>query len=364
MKVAKLYSFNDIRIEDIPIPEIGPGDALIKTHACGICSGDVMPWYIEKKAPAVIGHEPTGEIVELGREVQSSEFRVRSKNINTLTQNSKLITPNFKIGDRVFTHHHAPCFTCRFCRRGDYVQCETWKNTKIIPGGISEYILIPRINLENDTLSLPDTLSYEDGTLIEPTACVVKALKRVGIRRGDTVLVIGLGIMGQLNVLLARKYGADRVIGADMIAFRLNKAKELGADEVIDVSKDNLTDALRNLTDGIMADVVVVGPNSADAMKQGIECAGAGGKVLFFTPAKPGERLTIEPNDLYFKDIDIVTSYSCGPTDTVDALEIIESGIVRAEKLVTHRFPIEKTAEAFRLTAEAKDSLKSVIVFE
>ena len=98
-------------------------------------------------------------------------------------------------------------------------------------------------------------------------------------------------------------------------------------------------------------------------MKQGIECAGAGGKVLFFTPAKPGERLTIEPNDLYFKDIDIVTSYSCGPTDTADALEIIESGIVSAEKLVTHRFPIEKTAEAFRLTAEAKDSLKSVIVF-
>ncbi|MBA3061330.1 MAG: sorbitol dehydrogenase, partial [Nitrospirae bacterium] len=198
MKVAKLYSFNDIRIEDIPIPEIGPGDALIKTHACGICSGDVMPWYIEKKAPVVIGHEPTGEIVAAGKDVTS-----------------------FKPGSRVFTHHHAPCFTCRLCRRGDYVQCETWKNTRIIPGGISEYILIPQINLENDTLSLPDTLSYEDGTLIEPTACVVKALKRVGIRRGDTVLVIGLGIMGQLNIILARKYGADRVIGADMIAFRL-----------------------------------------------------------------------------------------------------------------------------------------------
>ena len=181
-----------------------------------------MPWYIEKKAPVVIGHEPTGEIVELGREVQSSEFgpaplRARpgssSQNINSLTQNSKLITPNFKIGNRVFTHHHAPCFTCRLCRRGDYVQCETWKNTRIIPRGISEYILIPKINLENDTLLLPDTLSYEDGTLIEPTACVVKALKRVGIRRGDTVLVIGLGFMGQLNVLLARKYGAGRIIG-------------------------------------------------------------------------------------------------------------------------------------------------------
>jgi len=341
MKAAKLYSFNDIRIEDVPIPVIGPGDALIKTHACGICSGDVMPWYIEKKAPVVIGHEPTGEIVEAGEGVTS-----------------------FKPGDRVFTHHHAPCFTCRFCRRGDYVQCETWKNTRIIPGGISEYILIPRINLENDTLSLPDTLSYEDGVLIEPTACVVKALKRAGIRRGDTVLVIGLGFMGQLNVLLARKYGAGKIIGADMVQFRLEKAKESGADEVIDVSKNNLIEALKELTKGEMADVVIVGPNSSEAMKQGIECTGAGGMVLFFTPAKPGERLTIEPNDLYFKDINIVTSYSCGPTDTADALEIIESGIVRAEKLVTHRFPIEKTAGAFRLTAEAKDSLKSVIVFK
>ena len=341
MKAAKLYNFNDIRIEDIPIPEIGPGDALIRTHACGICSGDVMPWYIEKKAPLVIGHEPTGEIVETGEGITS-----------------------FKPGDRVFTHHHAPCFTCRFCRRGDYVQCETWKNTKIIPGGISEYILIPRINLENDTLSLPDTLSYEDGTLIEPTACVVKALKRAGIRRGDTVLVIGLGFMGQLNVLLARKYGAGKIIGADMVQFRLQKAKELGADEVIDVSKNNLIEALKELTNGEMADVVIVGPNSAEAMKQGIGSTGAGGKVLFFTPAKPDEKLILDPNELYFKDINIITSYSCGPTDTADALEIIESGIVSAEKLVTHRFPIEKTAEAFRLTAEAKDSFKSVIVFE
>jgi len=341
MKVARLYSFSDIRIEDIPVPEIGPKDALIKTKACGICSGDVMPWYIEKKAPLVLGHEPAGEVVEIGKDVAS-----------------------VKKGDRVFTHHHAPCFTCRFCRRGDYVQCETWRKTRIIPGGISEYILIPQTNLENDTLTLPESLSYEDGTLIEPTACVVKALKRAGIRRGDTVLVIGLGIMGQINILLARKYGAEKIIGADMVQFRLDKAREFGADGVIDVSKNNPIEALKGLTNGEMADVVIVGPNSSDAMRLGIECTGAGGKVLFFTPAKPGEKLIIDPNELYFKDINIITSYSCGPTDTADALELIEAGVVAAEKLVTHRFAIEKTAEAFRLTAEAKDSLKSVVVFE
>lgn len=341
MKIAKLYSFNDIRIEDMPVPRVGPREALLKTKASGICSGDVMPWYIEKKAPLVLGHEPSGEIVEVGKEVTS-----------------------FKPDDRVFVHHHAPCFICRYCRRGDYVQCETWKNTKIIPGGISEYILIPETNLENDTISLPDNLSYEDGTLIEPTACVVKALKRANVRRGDTVLIIGLGVMGQLHILLARTYGADKIIGADMVQFRLEKAQEFGADEVIDVSKDNLIDRLKEITDVAMADLVIVGPNNIDAMRQGISAVGAGGSVLFFTPAKPGEQLTIEPNDLYFRDINIINSYSCGPTDTADALELIEKGIVRAEKLITHRFTIEETAEAFRMTAEAKDSLKSVIVFD
>jgi len=341
LKVAKLYSFNDIRIEDVPIPEIGAGDALLKTKACGICSGDVMPWYIEKKAPLVPGHEPTGEIVEVGKGVTS-----------------------FNPGDRVFVHHHAPCFICRHCKRGDYVQCNTWKNTRIIPGGISEYILIPETNLENDTLILPDSLSYEDGTLIEPTACVVKALKRANIKRGDTVLIIGLGVMGQLNVLLSRKYGAGKIIGADMVGFRLEKAKEFGTDEVIDVSKNNLIDSLKKLTKGEMADIVIVGPNSIQAMKQGIASVGAGGSVLFFTPAKPDDQLIIEPNDLYFKDINLITSYSCGPTDTADALEIIEEGIVRAEMLVTHRFPLEKTSEAFRLTARAGDSLKVIITFD
>lgn len=340
MKVAKLYSFNDIRIEEIPIPKVGSDDALMKTAACGICSGDVMPWYIEKKAPVVPGHEPAGEIVEVGKGVSS-----------------------FKPGDRVFTHHHAPCFTCRPCKRGDYVLCDTWKKTRIIPGGVSEYILIPKINLENDTLTLSDSLSYEDGTLIEPTACVVKALKRADIKHGDIVLVIGLGVMGLLNVLLARRNGARRIIGADMVPFRLDKALELGADDIIDVAKDNLIESLASLTDGIMADLVIACPNSVDTMIQGIASAGAGGKVLFFTPAKPGESLTLQPNDLYFKDTNIITSYSCGPTDTADALEIIEEGIVRAEKLVTHRFPIEKTAEAFNLTAQAKDSLKSIVVF-
>lgn len=341
MKVAKLYSFNDIRLEDIPIPEVGPKDALLKTKASGICSGDVMPWYIEKKAPLVFGHEPSGELVEVGKDVTS-----------------------FRPGDRVFVHHHAPCFICRHCKRGDYVQCDTWRKTRIIPGGISEYILIPEINLENDTLNLPDSLSYEDGTFIEPLACVIKGLKRVRIKHGDIVLVIGLGFMGILNGIIAKRYGAGKVIGADIVPYRLDLALKLGLGDVIDVSKVSLKEALKEITGGEMAQIVIVGPNSVDAIRDGLSSIGEGGIILMFAPVKPDERLTIDPNELYFKDISLVTSYSCGPTDTAEALEIIKEGTVRAEKLVTHRFPLEKTAEAFRLTAEARDSLKSIIVFD
>jgi len=352
MKVAKLYSFKDIRIEDMPIPKIGKGDALVRVKACGICSGDIMPWYIEKKAPLVLGHEAVGEIVKLG----SSLVTPRPRSAKRGRRHS-----SFSVGDRIFFHHHAPCFKCRYCRNGDYVQCGTWRKSKIIPGGISEYALVPGINLKGDTLLLPDKISFEQATLIEPVACVVKALKRVKIRSGDTVFVIGLGVMGQLHIMLAKKYGASMVIGADRVPYRLKKAKDFGADKVIDVSRDKLVTGVSRATKGNMADVVVVGPGDVKAMSLGISCAGRGGRVLFFAPARPDDILKLQPNDIYFKDINIITSYSCGPDDTREALNLISEGAVD-NRLITHRFPMAKTQEAFKLTAKAKNSLKAIVV--
>jgi L-iditol 2-dehydrogenase len=341
MKVARLYSYNDIRIEEHPIPKIGPNEALVKTKACGICTGDVMKWYIEKKAPLVLGHEPVGEIIEMGEDVSY-----------------------FQMGDRVFLHHHAPCFLCNFCRRGDYVHCSTWKESKIIPGGISEYILVPEINLENDTLKIPDHISFEAATLIEPTACVVKSLKRSKIKQGDTILVLGLGVMGMLHIMIAKTMGAGKIIGADMVDYRLKKATEIGADNVIDVRGKDLIDEIRDLTEGNMAQTVIVGPGSVEAMSLGLSCVSAGGTVVFFAPASPGDMITIDPNDIYFKDISIVTSYSCGPTDTADALELIEGGVVDTDMLITHRFLIDDVARAYELTALAQESLKNIIAFD
>jgi L-iditol 2-dehydrogenase len=341
MKAAVAYDFNDIRIEEMPVPEVGPREALVKISACGICSGDVMPWYIRKKAPIVLGHEPAGTIVEIGNEVK-----------------------NFKIGDRVAMHHHAPCFTCRFCRRGDYVQCDTWRKTKIVPGGIAEYVKIPEENLNGDTLLLPSKVSMEDATLAEPTACVVKGFKRAGMRPGDIVLVQGLGTMGQLNILLARHYGAKMVIAADFQRFRCDYAVKMGADLVVDLTERDLSEAVREATDGLMADIVVVGPSSIKAMDDGIRCCGRGGTVLLFTPTPKEDSLVINPHDIYFNEVSLVPSYSCGPFDTREAIELIEMGVVTAEKIVTHRFPLEKTGEAFRVTAEAGDSIKTLVLMQ
>ena len=209
MKVARLYDSSDIRFEEEPIPHVGPGEALVKTRACGICSGDVMGWYMKKKAPLVFGHEPAGEVVAVGPGVN-----------------------DVRPGDRVFVHHHAPCFTCRACQRGEFVQCTTWRSSRIVPGGMAEYFLVPKENLSGDTLRLPDDLSFADGSLVEPTACVVKSLRKSGMQGGESVFIIGLGIMGQLHVALARQANAGQIIGTDFVAYRREKAQQLGAEHL------------------------------------------------------------------------------------------------------------------------------------
>jgi len=340
MKVARLYDSSDIRFEEEPIPQVGPGEALVRTRACGICSGDVMGWYMKKKAPLVFGHEPAGEVVAVGAGVT-----------------------DFKPGDRIFVHHHAPCFTCRACRRGQFVQCATWRASRIIPGGMAEYFLVPEENLSGDTLALPAELSFEAGSLVEPTACAVKSLRRSGLQPGDRVFVIGLGIMGQLHVALARHAGAEAVIAADFVPYRREKARELGADVVLDPAQGSVEEAVREQTGGEMAEVVIVGPGSVEAMELGIRCAAKGGTVVLFTASPPEATLALAPYHLYFNEIRLIPSYSCGPNDTREALRLIGEGVVSADKFVTHRFPFTDIHAAYQNAARAGDSLKTVVIF-
>jgi len=340
MKVARLYDSTDIRFEEEPVPQVGPGQALIKTKVCGICSGDVMGWYMKKKAPIVFGHEPAGEVVEVGAGVA-----------------------DFRPGDRVFVHHHAPCFTCRACQRGEFVQCPTWRSTRLVPGGMAEYFLVPQENLIGDTLQLPKNLSFADGSLIEPAACVVKSLRRARLQGGERIFIIGLGIMGQLHVALARRGGAEQILATDFVPYRREKALQLGADVVIDPSLGPVEEAVREHTHGDMAEIVIVGPGSIEAMELGLRCVARGGTVVLFTTSMPEAVLSVLPYQLYFNEISIVPSYSCGPNDTREALRHIRDGVVTAEKFITHRFPFAAIHDAYRNAAAAQDSIKTVVEF-
>ena len=344
MKAAKAFDYDDVRIVDLEIPEIGPKDALVKVVSCGICSGDVTPWYIKKKCPIVIGHEPVGTIEALGPEADS----------------------RFSVGDRVFIHHHAPCHQCRHCKRGFYSMCKTWRSTNLDPGGMAQYVRIPQTNLEHDTLILPDDMSFEQGALIEPIACVVKAFKRARFQAGDRVAILGLGFIGQVMVELARHMGAEVIVGSDFVPYRLELAKELGANAVFNPKGDSGTfpEFVASHTGGDGADLVLVGPAAPPAIQEGIKCAGAGSRVLMFMAPQPGVMMEVEPNELFFKEIDLISSYSCGPDDTRETLSLIRQGAFSVDKLITHRFPLNQALEACRLTAAKGDSLKVLVDVE
>ena len=338
MRAALLYDFGDIRVEEMARPEVGPEDILIRTSACGICTGDIMPWYIRRKAGAVLGHEPVGTIEEVGAAVRG-----------------------FRAGERVFAHHHAPCFSCSACRRGEYVQCATWRATKLVPGGMAEYILVRPTN-QHDTLKLPDSIDDANGVLVEPAACVVKSLRRSGLKPGESVLIIGLGIMGMMHIKIARQMGAGLIIGADLFEKRARWAEQLGADAAAVVSGDNLVEQVRELTKGAMADVVIVGPGTIKAMATGIAAAGRGAAVVQFTATPPEDELPVRPHDLYFNEIRLVPSYSCGPDDTRAALELVERGVINARDLVTHSFHLSDIGAAYA-TAQKPEALKVIVTF-
>jgi L-iditol 2-dehydrogenase len=329
MRAAVLYDVDDVRIERRPIPEIAPGEILVRTMASGICSGDVMAWYVRRKAPLVLGHEPAGIVAKTAGETR------------------------FSVGDRIIVHHHAPCFSCRACARGEYVQCQTWRATKIDPGGIAEYFRVEAENLR-DTLALPGSVPFADAALVEPSACVVKSLRRSGLREGDRLYVIGLGVMGLLHVLLGRALGAE-VFASDFIAARREIARRHGAKVFAP------QEASRELRCG--ADVVICGPGTPNAMHAAVEAAAPAGTVVMFTPFPPDVALAVDSQKIYFGDLRVVASYSCGPDDTVTALDAIAKGIVTAEKVAATFVGIDDVPHAYAQLAESQ-IVKPIVVFD
>ncbi|MGB9853842.1 MAG: zinc-dependent dehydrogenase [Candidatus Bathyarchaeales archaeon] len=339
MKAAVYYSQRDIRVEDLPVPKISRGEALVEMKACGICGSDLMAWYLENRAPLVLGHEPSGVIAEVGSEVEA-----------------------FNVGDRVFVHHHVACLKCHYCMRGDYTLCEQFHKTNIVPGGFAQYFKVPVPNLQLDTLKIPKGLSFEEATLIEPVGCCIRALKKCKIQEGDAVAIVGAGATGIIHTALSKIFGAEKTIVSDLIDFRLKAAEKFGADVVVDPRKADLTEVVRAETGGRGVDLAIVTAPSLDAYKAGLNVCRKGGKLCVFAPTDPENFLEISPKKLFFSELQIIPSYSTSHIETREALELIKSGKIKVKDLITHRFTLEDTAQAFKTALEDKESLKVIVL--
>lgn len=339
MRVAMYYGNNDVRLKEMPLPEIGPGEILLRVMASGICGSDVMEWYRIDRVPLVLGHEIAGTIEKIGKEVK-----------------------NFKKGDRIAVSHHVPCKKCRYCLSGHETVCDTLRRTNLYPGGFSEFVRIPPINIEQGGVyPLPKDVSFEEATFIEPLACVLRGQRLSGVRSGETVLVIGSGISGLLHIQYARTLGARNVVATDISQYRLDAAKRFGADNVFN-GKEYSPDKLKDINGGLLADVVILCAGARSAVEQALNSVERGGTILFFAAAEKDLTLPKPINDIFWRnEIILTSSYAATPKEHVEALEIIHARKVNVKDMITHRFGLAEAGEGFRLVAAAGDSIKVVI---
>lgn len=324
VKVAVYYNNNDIRIEEFSRPQIKEGEILVKVMASGICGTDVMEWYRIKKAPRVLGHEIAGEIAES-----------KSK--------------KYRIGQRVFVSHHVPCNKCKYCKENNHTACEALHKGNYEPGGYSEFVRVPKENVDKGTYTLPDSVSYEEGTMIEPFACAIRGQQVIGVKKGHVVLVLGSGVSGLLNIWLAKSKGA-KVIATDINSYRLAKAKEFGADSVVDVKKGRLD---------IKTDRVIVCTGAYQAVEQAFNCIDRKGIILFF--AIPDRDIQLPTADFWRNEITITSSYGAAPSDLERSLDLIKSKKINVKTMITHCLPLGEIQEGFKILSDAKESLKVVL---
>lgn len=337
MHAAVYYNNKDIRIEDLPKPKIGPDEILVKVIASGICGSDVMEWYRVKKAPRVLGHEISGEIEEAGKDVNQ-----------------------YKVGDRVFVSHHVPCNECRYCRAGFHTVCDTLKSTNFDPGGFAQFIRVPEINVRFGTFVLPDEVSFDEGTFIEPLGCVIRGQRFTDVKKGHTVLVIGSGISGLLHIQLAKAKGAAKVIATDIDEYRLDAAKRFGADVVINAN-DNVPAIVKEANNGRLADVVIVCTAALEAFDQAFKSVDRAGTLLLFAPTAPETRVPLPLFDIYFKGIKIVFSYAAVTQDIEEAIDLLKNKKINVNDMITHRFGLSNIQKGFDLVAKADKSIKVII---
>ena len=323
----------------MPVPEINEDEFLVKTKACGICIADTMEWYQKPKAPVVLGHEATGVIEKIGSKVEG-----------------------FSVGDRVFVHHHVPCMKCDYCNNQNYTLCKTFKETNYRPGGFCEYFAAsPRHTA--DTLILPDNVSFEEGTLIEPLACAVHAVRRTNVKPGDRVIIIGAGTIGIMFAQILKAYGVRNIFMYETNDWRAKKGEEITGVCIVKPCADPYENvaAYKKFTGFGGADKVFVVAKDINAMSMGLKLAHGGATIMLFATPRDDEYLPFYVSEAFFKELTVKLSYSADHLDTKEALELISSSKVDVKKLITHRFSLDEVSNGILQAAGRGEALKCIV---
>jgi L-iditol 2-dehydrogenase len=344
MKAAVYRGVNDIRLEEVPVPEIGPGEILVRVHTCGICGTDLKKIATgSHSAPRIFGHETAGIIAKVGEGVGK-----------------------FKVGERVVVFHHIPCGECYYCQHKTFAQCATYKKVGCTAGfepsggGFAEYVRVMDWIVEKGTVRIPDDVSFEQACFAEPVNTCIKGIETLRVQPDETVLVMGQGPIGLILATLAKRAGA-RVITSDLYPARLTMAHGFGLNLTIDASKTDAGQALREMTEGRGADAVILAVAGSSLIRPAMDATRPGGRVLLFAQTVRGEAM-IDPAAVCVDEKALLGSYSASVELQDESVRFVMNREMDLERLISHRFPLESGVEALNLAAHPRpDSMKIVI---
>jgi L-iditol 2-dehydrogenase len=344
MTAAVYRGVNDVRLEEVPVPEIGPGEILVRVHTCGICGTDLKKIATgSHSAPRIFGHETSGVIVKVGEDVRK-----------------------FAVGERVVLFHHIPCGECYYCRQKTFAQCATYKKVgctagfEASGGGFAQYVRVMDWIVEKGTVRIPDGISFEQASFVEPVNTCIKGVETLQLRAGETVLVMGQGPIGLILATLAKRAGV-RVITSDLHPARLTIANSFGLKLTVDASKADAGQAVREMTEGRGADAVILAVGGNSLIRPAIDAARPGGRVLLFAQTVRGE-VAIDPAAVCVDEKALLGSYSASVDLQEESVRFVMNREMDLERLISHRFPLQSGVEALKLAAHPQpDSMKIVI---
>jgi L-iditol 2-dehydrogenase len=344
MQAAVYRGANDVRVENVPVPEIGPGELLIRVHTCGVCGTDLKKIATgSHSAPRIFGHEMSGIVAAMGEGVRQ-----------------------FKPGDRVVVFHHIPCGDCFYCQHKTFAQCETYKKVGCTAGfepsggGFAEYVRVMDWIVRRGTILIPEGVSFEEACFVEPVNTCIKGIERLQPSAGETVLVIGQGPIGILLGSLAKRVGA-RVITSDLYEQRLTISKDLGLENSIDASCTDVIWAVRILTENRGADAAILAVGGNGLIQVALDAVRPGGRVLLFAQTVRGEAI-VDPAAICVDEKTLLGSYSASVDLQEASVNFVMGREMNLERLISHRFPLSQSLEALDLAAHPRtDSMKIVI---